>query len=74
MKSKFPADYLQGILDTFLSRTFFISVFCVIVYEIKIYKIIILPAVLYGCVTLSHYGGMENDGVREQGTKEYIRN
>jgi hypothetical protein len=51
MQSKFPADYIQGILDTFLFRTFFPYVFCVIVYEIKIYKAIILPAVLYGCVT-----------------------
>jgi len=53
MKSKFRADYLQGILDTFIFRTFFLPVLCVIVYEIKIYKIIILPAVLYRCVTLS---------------------
>jgi hypothetical protein len=47
MKSNFRADYIQGILDTFLFRTLFLSVFCV---EIKIYKAIILPAVLYGCV------------------------
>jgi len=31
----------------------FLSVFFTIVYEIKIYKVIILPAVLYGCVTRS---------------------
>jgi len=53
MKSKFHADYIQGILDTFLFRTFFLSVFSVIVYEIKMYKAINLPAVLYGCVTRS---------------------
>jgi hypothetical protein len=53
MKSKFRADYIQGILDAFLFRTFFLSVFYLIVYEIKIYKVIILPAVLYGCVTRS---------------------
>jgi hypothetical protein len=53
LKSKFHVDYIQALVAVFLFRTFYIPVFCITVYHIKIYRAIILPVVLYGCVTWS---------------------
>jgi hypothetical protein len=41
--------------------------------NIRIYKSIILPVVLYGCETFSHFkGGTYTEGVGEQGAEDNI--
>jgi hypothetical protein len=42
--------------------------------KVRIYKTVILPLVLYGCVTwsLDSKGGSWTEGVREQGAEENI--
>jgi hypothetical protein len=50
---KLKADWILVMLASIQFRTFYFLICCLKDVKIRIYKAIILPVVLYGCVTWS---------------------